>query len=181
MRSRIVLGAVVALAALAGCGGGSQRLAHVGDRSITRGEVDRMLEHAREEARNEHRAFPDEGSAGYRALEREALAILVSRAQLEVAARRLGVSVSQQEVSRQLGRRPPRHKESIELAYEGAREALGFPEEDAGEEAAVLEDAVRAQLTLRKVVRRLGAERVQPWLAKARRTVAVGYSEGWAP
>ena len=95
-----ILCAAAVVCALGGCGGHSQRVASVGDRAITRGDVDRLLEHAREEARNERRAFPEADNAGYRALEREALSILVSRAQLEVAARRLGLTVSEQEVSR---------------------------------------------------------------------------------
>ena len=175
-----VFGVAVLAVGAAGCGG-SSAVAHVGGRAIQREDVDRLLEHAREEARNERRDFPAPGSDGYRVLEREALAILVSRAQLEEAARRLGVTVSQQEVARALGQRPPRHKETIELAYEAAREAIGLPEEDAGEETAALKDAVRAQLTLRKVVVEVGAARVQTWLARARRGVAVSYADGWAP
>lgn len=174
------IGVAAAVVCAAGCGG-SSAVAHVGDRTIARQDVDGLLEHAGEEARSERRAFPAAGSLGYRALQRDALAILVSRAQLEVAAARLGVTVSPQEVAHALGQRPPRHKEAIEVAYEQAREAIGFAEEDAGEETAALRDAMRAELTLRKVVRRLGAKAVQPWLERARRSVAVRYAAGWAP
>jgi len=176
----VAIGISAVAVGAAGCGG-SGAVAHVGDRAIAREDVDRLLEHAREEARNEHRAFPGSDSAAYRALQREALSILVSRAQLEVAAQRLGIGVTPQEVAHALGQKPPRHREAIELAYEATREAIGFPEEDAGEETAALKDAVRAQLTLEKVVRRVGAGRVQAWLDRTRRTVAVRYAEGWAP
>lgn len=176
----MLLLAVAIAAVLTGCGG-SGSVATVGDRSIAREDVDRLLEHAQEEARNEHRDFPRPGSDAYRALEREALAMLVSRAQLEVAASELGIGVSPQEVAQALGQKPPRHREALELAYEHAREALGVPEEDAGEETAALRDAIRAELTLKKVVRRVGSREVQRWLERAHRSVAVRYAAAWAP
>lgn len=175
-----LLGAALLACALAGCGG-SGGLARVGDRSISSADVDRLLEHAGEEARNEHRSFPDPGSDAYRAIERQALAILVSRAQVEVAAERIGVTVAAREVSHALGRPAPRDKEAIEVVYEHARRSLGIPETDAGEEGAALADATRMQLTLRKLVARLGRDGLPPWLAQARRTVAVEYADGWAP
>jgi hypothetical protein len=176
----VVLGGVLLAIGLAGCGG-SGAVARVGDRSISRADVDRLLHSAREEAQNEGRGFPAENTDAYRALQREALAILVSRAQLEVAAKRLGVSVSAHEIDRALGRRAPRHKESIEMLYEQTRSSLGFPEPDAGEEGEVLADATQAQLTLQKLVERLGRDEVLPWLTKARRSVAVTYADGWPP
>jgi DNA-directed RNA polymerase specialized sigma24 family protein len=175
-----LLGLALLASGLAGCGG-SRALARVGDRSISRSDVELLLEHADEEARTERRSFPAADSDAYRALEREALAILVSRAQLEVAARRIGISVSAQEVSHALGRAAPRHKEAIELVYEHARKSLGIAEADAGSEGAALADATRAQLTLRKLVDRLGRDGVQPWLANARRTVPAVYADGWSP
>src|SRR3954471_9691337 len=81
--------------ALAGCGGGGQ-LAKVGDRSITRDQVDRMVEHASEEAKRANADFPAKGTDGYRELQQEAVAILVSRAQIVLAAKRMGIAVTQQ-------------------------------------------------------------------------------------
>jgi hypothetical protein len=177
MVGRSSLAAALFVFALAGCGG-SATLAHVGDRSITQAQVQRLVEHGREEAAREGADFPARGDDGYRALERQALAILVARVQVEQAARRLGVAVSDAEVQ---ARVPLPHKELVEVAYEGARRQLGFPEEnEKGTAAKLLGDAVRVQLTLQRVERRIGAARVPAWLAAARR-IPVEYADGWAP
>ena len=152
--------------ALAGCGGRGE-LARVGQTTVTRAQVDALLEHGREEARAEGHGFPAAGSDGERALRKEALAILVSRARIVEAARRLGLTVSDAEVGAQVPL--PRHKEAIEQIYERARGALGIPEEERGHERAFLADAVRVQLTLRKVEQRLGPAHLGAWLERARR------------
>src|SRR4051794_24524179 len=137
-----------------------------------------MVEHGREEAKREGADFPAPGSDGYRALEREALAILVARARVEEAAARVGVSVSDAEV-RQRVAFP--HKELVEALYEGARRHLGIAEEnEKGTAAAVLADAVRLQLTLQKLQARLGAERLQRLVVRAR-SLPVAYAAGWEP
>jgi hypothetical protein len=164
--------------ALGGCGG-STRLATVGDRQITRADVGRLLEHGQEEARREGAGFPAAGSAGHRALEREGLAILVARAQVEQAARRIGIRIADAEIARQV--ELPRRKEGIELVYENARRSLGIAEQEQGEGRALLADAVRLQLTLRKVQRRVGAARLQQWVADARTSVPVEYADGRRP
>jgi sugar diacid utilization regulator len=75
----------------------------------------------------------------------------------------------------------PRRKEGIELVYENARRSLGIAEQEQGEGRALLADAVRLQLTLRKVQRRVGAARLQQWVAHARTSVPVEYADGRRP
>jgi hypothetical protein len=177
MVGRSSLAVALLVLGLAGCGG-SATLARVGDRAVTETQVQRLVDHGREEAAREGADFPTQGSDGYRALQRQALAILVARAQIEVAARQLGVAVSDAEVQQ---RAPLPHKELLEVAYEGARRQLGFPEEnEKGTAAKLLGDAVRVQLTLQRVERRIGAARGPAWLAAARR-LPVEYADGWAP
>jgi hypothetical protein len=180
MRARdlLLLPAALLLAALvAGCGSNAT-LAKVGDRSITRTQVDALVAHGSEEAQRENRAFPARGSAEYRALQREALAILVSRAQIAQAAKRIGVTVSQQELDRLVTVRRP---ELVEALYEATRRQLGIAERnEKGESAQLLQDAVRVQLTLQRVEHRVGAPHLGAWVAAARR-LPVRYAAGWAP
>jgi predicted small lipoprotein YifL len=174
-RRSLVL-ALLALA-LAGCGG-SGRLATIGDRTVTRDQVQQLVDHGRDEATREGNTFPAKGSGGYRQLEQQALAILVSRAQIARAAARLGVTVSDAEVAQHAA---VPQKDLIETLYENTRRKLGIPETNPkGEGAKLLADAVRVQLTLQKVERRVGAKRLQGWVASARK-LPVDYAEGWAP
>jgi hypothetical protein len=93
---------------LAGCGGSSdQTLARVGDQQVTAEQVDGLVEEAVAELRREGKAVPEEQSAGERALERRALAILVGRARLAQKADDLGVTVSADEIRERIGAASP--------------------------------------------------------------------------
>jgi hypothetical protein len=174
---RSVILALLAIG-LAGCGAADERLASVGDRTITQRQVDRLVAHGREEAAREGNDFPARESDGYRELQHEALAILVARAQIVEAAQRLGVSVAQAELDRYV--RVP-HKELVEVLYEESRRNLGVAEEnEKGDAATLLGDALRVQLTLEKVRQRVGSARLQNWVAKAR-AIPVDYADGWEP
>lgn len=95
---RTAFAAVIVLAA-AGCGsGGSKPVAKVGSTTITRVELDRTIEHFRQEARNEGKPFPAKGGAGYAAVEGDLLGLLAYRAQLQLAADKLGVRVSESDI-----------------------------------------------------------------------------------
>ena len=52
----------LALAVVAGCGGGSSAVAHVGGDEITKKQLDAVVAHFRTEAQREGKAFPDEGT-----------------------------------------------------------------------------------------------------------------------
>jgi SurA-like protein len=97
--------AVVALTAalLAGCGGnGNETVAHVGGEAITQKQLDAVVAHFRSEAQREGKDFPDEGSAGFKPLRNHLLGLLVYRTELRQAADRLGVKVSENQVSKRL-------------------------------------------------------------------------------
>jgi hypothetical protein len=97
--------AVVALAAasLAGCGGsGDPTVAHVGGEAITQKQLDAVVAHFRSEAQREGKTFPDEKSAVFKQQRNQLLALLVYRTELRQAADRLGVKVSEDEVSKRL-------------------------------------------------------------------------------
>jgi hypothetical protein len=94
----------VAVLALAACGGSSSKtLARVGDQKVTTEQVNSLVDEVLNELRQEGKVVPAHGSKGERALERQALAILVGRARLEQKAADLDVTVSDEEVRTRVG------------------------------------------------------------------------------
>ncbi|MBA3717857.1 MAG: SurA N-terminal domain-containing protein, partial [Actinobacteria bacterium] len=116
---------VLLAAVAAACGGSSgDAVAHVGKTTITRSELREAVGHFKDEAAAEGRPFPKEGTDGYRTVERQALVLLVYRAELLQSAEKLGVRVSESDVD--------------------ARMKSAGTESDAGQFA---RDTVRSQLT----------------------------------
>jgi hypothetical protein len=72
-----------------------------------------VVAHFRDEARREGKQFPEEGSPAFRQTRNRLLGLLVYRTELEQAARRLGVSVSDDDVPRRL---PAQSGEERDLA-----------------------------------------------------------------
>jgi hypothetical protein len=94
----------IAVLALAACGGSSSNtLARVGDQKVTTKQVNALVDEVINELRQEGKAVPADGSKGEKALERQALTILVGRARLEQKAADLGVQVSNEEVLKRVG------------------------------------------------------------------------------
>ncbi len=94
----------IAVLALAACGGSSSNtLARVGDQKVTTKQVSALVDEVINELRQEGKAVPAHGSKGEKALERQALTILVGRARLEQKAADLGVQVSNEEVLKRVG------------------------------------------------------------------------------
>jgi hypothetical protein len=175
-RALAAAGAAGLAVLLAGCGGSADRtLARVGDQQVTQSQVDLLISRAREEARNERQDFPDADSPVYRELQRQALAALVYRARVEVAARRLGIAVTDAEARANAGLKGPRHKELPELVFERAIGAVGL-EEGKDEESALRLSETKLQLTLAALERKLGADGVKPWLDRTVPTVRVRFS-----
>lgn len=151
MRRLIVVGVVV-LAAAAAVGvvavsrsrsGGDSAVARVGSRTITRHDLQLMVDHFQEEADREGRPFPSEGSAAYDVVRRQALALIVARAEEELAAGKLGVRVADADVDRR-------------IASGGGGEAESGTIHAAAE-AAFLRSTARAQIVEERVASKLDA------------------------
>ena len=100
--ARIALAALTVVL-LGGCGGnGNPTVAKVGGGSITQKQLDAVVAHFRSEAQREGKSFPDEQSAGLKQLRNRLLGLLVYRAELRQAADRLGVKVTDSEISKRL-------------------------------------------------------------------------------
>lgn len=167
MRARLIARAaliVVLLALVAGCTN-SETVARVGNEKISEEKVEQLVEHFEEEFKREGREFPERGSAGYEAVERRVLGLLVFRSQLEQAAEELDIRIEEEEV-----------EERLERSAEAEEESEG----EEGE--AYFENAITIQLIREKVAAKLGGiEALNDWIAQARREIPVEYEEGWAP
>src|SRR6186997_2918089 len=94
--------ATLCIALVAGCGGGSKTVAHVGSQQITQQQLDALVEHFRREAQLEGKDFPKDGTRGFVQLRNQLLGLLVYRAELQQAADRLGVKVDQDAVNQRV-------------------------------------------------------------------------------
>jgi hypothetical protein len=166
------------VALLVGCGGDENTVvARVDGQQITQKELEPVVEHFRVEAKREGREFPDEDTEAFRRARNRLVALLVYRAELKQAARRLGVEVREAQISKRLPR--------------------GGDEEEEGEEAdQFARDSIEAQLLyegiFRKVTRdvkaptqaELSARRnraMTKFLARLERESRVRYEPEYAP
>jgi hypothetical protein len=169
------------LALVGGCRGDENKVvARLGGQEITQKELEPVIEHFREEARREGRQFPDEDTPSFRRSRNRLVALLVYREELKQAARRLGVEVDEEQISKRL-------------------EASGGGEEgEEGEEGEgdFARDSVEAQLLYegiyKNVTRNVKAptsaelsarrnRRMADFVARLQRETRVRYEPGYAP
>jgi parvulin-like peptidyl-prolyl isomerase len=127
--------AATALLGVAGCGGSDgvpgNAVAVVGDQTVTKDELDRLLAQARANAKESRRPFPKEGTPQHRQLRDQFIQNLVRRAQLAAAAEDRDIEISDEKIEQ-------RRKLLVDQYYGGSekryREALakeGVSEEQA--------------------------------------------------
>jgi SurA N-terminal domain len=104
----LVIGGLAAAGLVAGLllvflgGDSNPPVAHVAGETISRDQLDVAVEHFRNEAKSEGTPFPDESSDRFRAIRNRLLGVLVYRAELAEAAKRLGVRLTNVEVLRRM-------------------------------------------------------------------------------
>ena len=98
----VVVAAVAAVALVRGRGE-SDVAARVAGTAISTDEVDLVLRHARDEARNEGKDFPAEGTPLHQALRRQALDLLVYHEELAQRAAALGLALPAADVAPSAG------------------------------------------------------------------------------
>jgi hypothetical protein len=143
----VVVAAVVAVAVTAVArrsDAGSATVATVADEKITRKQLDLAVEHFHEQADREGRPFPANSTSAYEEVQRQALRYLVALAELEVAAARLGVRVSDREVEARVASN----------AGGGEEEGISIR---VRAEAAFVRQAARQQLLKERVYKKVGA------------------------
>lgn len=168
----------VALALLGGCGeNGTKVLAHVAGQPITQKDLEPVVEHFREEAKREGRQFPDEDSPSFRRVRNRLLALLVYRAELKQTAHRLGIKVSDEQVSERLPR-DGGEKEDGEGADDFARGSVEAQLLYEGIFRKVTRDVkAPTQATLSARRNRVMAE----FVSRLQRETGVRYEPGYAP
>jgi hypothetical protein len=171
------LGPLVLVAMLlAGCGGGSNTVAHVGGETITKGQLDTVVEHFRNVAKSEGTEFPAEGSAAFRRIQSRLVGLLVYRTELRQAARRLGVRVARVQVLKSMGSGGGGEEEgpSDAFDYGSAETQLLY----AGIFRKVTRDVhgpTRAELAARR------NQAMSRYVTRLRRDTKVRYEPGYAP
>lgn len=120
---RIAASTVILGTLAAGCGTSNsddKPVAFVADRVVTKGQLDAALEHLREEAIREGRT-PELGDPDSRAARNHLLVLLVYRAQLDEAAARLHIHVSEEQVDARVAELAESKGEEAEKDDEFAR------------------------------------------------------------
>jgi parvulin-like peptidyl-prolyl isomerase len=131
----IVLMAAAALGA-AGCGGSDgvpgNAVAVVGDETVTKEELDRLIARSRANAKESGRPFPKEGTPQYRHLRDQLIQHLVGRAQLAAAAEDRDIEISDEEVEHRRKQLVGQYYGGSEKRYRESIAKEGLSEEQAG-------------------------------------------------
>ena len=126
--------ALAAVALLAGCGGQGKQavppgsVAVVDGRVITQAALNEVLATARRKFAVRGSKFPARGTGAYRRLQDSAVRLLVSRAQLENAARRAGITITAAQVGTELRRFKQREFGGDEKRYRERLRRAGLSE-----------------------------------------------------
>jgi len=138
-------------------------------RAVVLGALATLLavDHFRQEASAEGRPFPEAGTPQLRAVERQALGLLVYRAEIGQSAEKMGVPVTEAEITSRMA---------------------GSGGESEGSEA-FARDTVRAQIAYEHVYSKLTAgvapvrreAAMRKWIRRLPLRYEVGYEEGFGP
>ena len=136
MRIIILFIAAISLLGATGCGGGSDgvpkdAVAVVGDETVKKEELDRLLAQARANAKESRRPFPKQGTPQYRQIRNQLVQYLVRRAQLAAAAGERDIEISDEEVDRKRKQLVGQFYGGSEKRYREALAKQGVSEEQA--------------------------------------------------
>ena len=126
--------ALIALLALAGCGGDSQRVpsdavAVVDGEEISRGAYDELVTRTKKSYENQDREFPKTGSTEFQALKSQFVQYLVQREQMRQEAEELGVAVTEEQIEERLTQVKEQYFEGDEKRYESQLRDSGLTDE----------------------------------------------------
>ncbi len=183
MRRAAVLAVALALVALGTAlaldrgGDGNKAVAHVGGQTITKRQLEAVVDHFRLEAKREGKPFPADDSAAGRRTRNRLLGVLVYRAELKQAARRFGIAVMPVQVLKRL------RSSGSSSGEEAGRDAFEY----GSVEAQLLYEALFRKVTAGVSAPTRAArsarrnEVAASYLARLRRETKVRYEPGYAP
>jgi SurA N-terminal domain len=158
-----------------GNGNSNPPVAHVGSATITRDQLDVAVDHFRKEAEAEGTPFPGEASPRFRFLRNRLLGVLVYRAEIAQAAKRLGISVTNIQVLRRLNQNGEAEEQSTDrFTYSSVETQLLYER--------IYADVTRgitAATTAELAARRNAA--VKRYVDRLERETRVRYEPGYAP
>jgi len=143
-------------AVLAGCGGGggqvpSGAVAKVDSQTITQAQFDQLLEQAKRSYKIQKRPFPKAGTTNYEALKTQAVAYLVQRAEFAQEANKLGVSVSDKDISDRLTQIKKQFLGGSESRYQNQLKQQGLTE-------AQVKDDIKNELIQEKIFKKVTSD-----------------------
>jgi foldase protein PrsA len=129
----------------------SNSVAVVGDRAITKAEFDDLVQYAKRSYVAQKRPFPKVGTQEYAQIRDQAVRFLVQRAQFEVKADDLGVSVSDGEVDKRVEQYKKERHGGSEKKFQAELKAQGLTEDQA-------RDIIRANLVQEAIYKEVTAD-----------------------
>jgi parvulin-like peptidyl-prolyl isomerase len=132
--SLLVLGLVVLLGLVSGCGGGTRdvpddSVAVVGDEDITKAEFDALMARAQSAYKGQKREFPKVGTPEYKTLQNQAVQYLVQQEKYRQAADELDVKIEDKEINARLEQVKKQYFGASQKDYEKNLKAQGLTEE----------------------------------------------------
>jgi len=151
----IVLLAALA-AVLAGCGGSSSSVpsnavAKVGDQAITQDQFNALIDQAKRSYKVQKRSFPPPGSTEFQTLKNQAMQYLVQRAEFAQEAKKLGINITDKQISDRLAQIKKQYFGGSEARYKAQLKKQGLTE------AQVLDD-IRAQLVSEQIFKKVSGD-----------------------
>jgi parvulin-like peptidyl-prolyl isomerase len=150
MKGRFLLPVLLAVALVAGCGGGGGAsldkadVAVVGSQHIDKTRFDALMNQAKQSFKSQGRKFPKPGSQDYVTIKNQALTLLVQQAEREEKAKDMGVEVSDKDVEKRLQQIKKQYFGGSQKRYEQQLKKQGLSDEQVKRD-------IKAQLISEKV------------------------------
>jgi hypothetical protein len=182
-RTRLIaVGALAAAGLVAGLlvlllrgGDSNPTVAHVNGQAIERDRLDAAVDHFRKQYEEEGKPFPDEKSSNFRVLQNQLVGLLVYRTELDQAARRRGIAVSNIQVLRKLNENSEGEEHPTDpFAYDTVKSQLQY-ERIFTQVTAGISAPTTAQLSARRNAA------MKAFVEKLKREAKVRYEPGYAP
>jgi parvulin-like peptidyl-prolyl isomerase len=143
--------ALIAVLALAACGGGSSSadvpegaIAVVGEKTITKEQFDAFMEQQKKVAESKKQDFPAAGTPEYQAVKDNVVKTLVERQEWELEAEAMGIKVTDQEIETQLNQQKEQYGLTDEQKYQAELAKAGITD-------AQVRDQVRIDILTNKL------------------------------
>jgi len=148
----VLLLALVAVLAVAACGGGSSSsadvpegaIAVVGDKTVTKEEFDQIIEQQKKTAESQKQNFPEVGTPEYEALKANVVKGLIAQREWELEGESMGIKVTDQEIETQLNQKKEQYGLTDEQKYQAELAKAGITD-------AQVRDQVRIEILTNKI------------------------------